>query len=215
MKKRLLIFVLLVCLLLGGCAAQDPLEGIDNPIATFTLTDGREMRFELLLRDAPNTVANFIHLAQRGYFDGLEFFRVVPGVLAQSGSLTNERTGNAGYTIQGEFSANGIENNVKHVRGVISMSRTDDDYDSASSQFFIVGGSYPEYDGQYAAFGRAMDNESLEVVDSITSVQVDSGFRPIGNMPRIASVRINTHGYRYTPAKIDLPEEETAEDEAV
>ena len=210
MKKLLAILALVLCLALTGCAAKDPLEGIENPIATFTLSDGREMRFELLVHDAPNTVANFISLAQRGYYDGLEFFRVVPGVLAQSGDLKNDGTGNAGYTIQGEFSANGIANDVKHIRGTISMCRTDE-YDSASSQFFIVGGSYPEYDGEYAAFGRAMDNESLQVVDSITNAQVDSSYAPMGNMPKIASVRINTHGYKYTPAKIALPEEDEAD----
>ncbi|MBQ8506869.1 MAG: peptidylprolyl isomerase [Clostridia bacterium] len=210
MKKLLLILALVLCLLLSGCGAKDPYEGIENPSATITLTDGRVMYFELLLRDAPNTVANFVSLANQGYYDGLEIFRVVPGVLAQTGDKNNDGTGNAGYTIQGEFAANGIENEVKHIRGTISMCRTSS-YDSASSQFFIVGGSYPEYDGEYAAFGRALDSESLEVIDDITTVQVDSNYSPIGNMPRIDSVRVSTHGYKYTPATIALPEETEGE----
>lgn len=205
-KRVLLLLALALCLALCGCGARDPYEGIENPTATITLTDGRTMQFELFLRDAPNTVANFVSLAEKGYYDGLEIFRVVPGALAQTGDQKNDGTGNAGYTIQGEFSANGIENEVKHIRGTISMCRTSD-YDSASSQFFIVCDSFPEYDGQYAAFGRALDSASLEVVDAITSVQVDSNDAPIGNMPRVQSVRVATHGYRYTPATIAFPEE--------
>lgn len=214
MKKVLALLALMLCLALSGCTAQNPLEGIPNPVATIRLTDGRSMRFELFLQDAPNTVANFVYLAQRGHYNGLEFFRVVPGVLAQSGDRGNDGTGHAGYLIQGEFADNGIENAVKHTRGTISMSRHTDDMDSASSQFFILGGSYPEYDGKYAAFGRATDADSLITVDAITNTAVDSSYAPVGNMPRIASVEVETYGYRYTPAKIELPKEETPAEEA-
>lgn len=207
MKRMLCIALLLACLLLGGCAARNPFEGIPNPVATISLTDGRSMRFELFLQDAPNTVANFISLAQEGYYDGLSFFRVVPGVLAQSGDKKNSGTGNAGYYIQGEFAANGIENNVKHIRGTLSMCRQADNMDSASSQFFIVANSYPEYDGQYAAFGRAVDEESLSVVDALTSLPVDSAYSPIGTLPVISSITVETYGYKYTAAKIELPVE--------
>ena len=206
MKKLLLTAALLLCLLLGGCASRSPYEGVPNPTVTISLADGRSMRFELFLQEAPNTVANFVSLAQQGYYDKLSFFRVVPGVFAQSGDKKNNGTGNAGYTIQGEFEANGIENSVKHIRGTISMCRQES-MDSASSQFFIVANSYPEYDGQYAAFGRAMDEESLAVVDSLTSLPVDSSFSPIGSLPRISSITVDTYGYKYTPAKIDLPDE--------
>lgn len=205
MKKLLCIALLLACLLLGGCGAKDPFEGIPNPVATITLSDGQSMRFELFLQDAPNTVANFVALAQEGYYDGLRFFRVVPGVLAQTGDKKNSGTGNAGYFIQGEFAANGIQNDVKHIRGTLSMCRQEDNMDSASSQFFIVANSYPEYDGQYAAFGRAMDEESLRVVDALTSQPVDSAFSPIGTPPSIRSISMETYGYKYTAAKIELP----------
>lgn len=204
-KKLLCIALLLACLLLGGCADKAPFEGIPNPVATITLADGQSMRFELFLQDAPNTVANFVSLAQEGYYDGLSFFRLVPGVLAQTGDKKNSGTGNAGYYIQGEFAANGIKNDVKHIRGTLSMCRQEDNMDSASSQFFIVANSYPEYDGQYAAFGRAMDEESLRVVDALTSQPVDSSFSPIGTQPSIRTVSIETYGYKYTPTKIELP----------
>lgn len=206
MKRMLCIALLLACLLLGGCAARDPYEDIPNPVATITLSDGRSMRFELFLSDAPNTVANFVTLAQEGYYDGLSFFRVIPGVLAQSGDRKNNGTGNAGYFIQGEFAANGIKNDVKHIRGTLSMCRQEESMDSASSQFFIVANSYPEYDGQYAAFGRAMDEESLRVVDAITSLPVDSSFSPIGTQLKIRTINVDTYGYKYTAAKIELPE---------
>lgn len=209
MKRFVLILCLLVCLVFTGCAARGPFEGIQNPVATITLSDGSVMHFELFLQEAPNTVANFVSLAKEGYYDGLKFFRVVPGVLAQTGDKKNDGTGNAGYTIQGEFSENGIKNDVKHERGTLSMCRTSN-YDSASSQFFIVGGSFSEYDGEYAAFGRARDEASMAVVDRITNLPVDSNFMPIGNALQIKSVRVETYGYKYTPAKIDLPEQEDA-----
>lgn len=213
MKRGIPFLALLLALacLLGGCGGEEhPFAGVPNPVATIELTDGRSMRFELFLADAPNTVANFVELANSGFYDGLKFFRILPGALIQSGDPRNSGTGNAGYTIQGEFSANGIENGVAHTRGTISMCRQSG-YDTASSQFFIMQGNYPEYNGQYAAFGRAMDAQSLQVIDEIASAPVDSDFHPVGAAPKIASVRVETQGYRYESAKLELPE---AEDEA-
>ena len=213
MKRGIPFLALLLALacLLGGCGGEErPFAGVPNPVATIELTDGRSMRFELFLADAPNTVANFVELANGGFYDGLKFFRILPGALIQSGDPRNSGTGNAGYTIQGEFSANGIENGVAHTRGTISMCRQSG-YDTASSQFFIMQGNYPEYNGQYAAFGRAMDAQSLQVIDEIASALVDSDFHPVGAAPKIASVRVETQGYRYESAKLELPE---AEDEA-
>ena len=213
MKRGIPFLALLLALacLLGGCGGEErPFAGVPNPVATIELTDGRSMRFELFLADAPNTVANFVELANSGFYDGLKFFRILPGALIQSGDPRNSGTGNAGYTIQGEFSANGIENGVAHTRGTISMCRQSG-YDTASSQFFIMQGNYPEYNGQYAAFGRAMDAQSLQVIDEIASALVDSDFHPVGAAPKIASVRVETQGYRYESAKLELPD---AEDEA-
>ena len=213
MKRGIPFLALLLALacLLGGCGGEErPFAGVPNPVAAIELTDGRSMRFELFLADAPNTVANFVELANSGFYDGLKFFRILPGALIQSGDPRNSGTGNAGYTIQGEFSANGIENGVAHTRGTISMCRQSG-YDTASSQFFIMQGNYPEYNGQYAAFGRAMDAQSLQVIDEIASAPVDSDFHPVGAAPKISSVRVETQGYRYESAKLELPE---AEDEA-
>ena len=198
MKKHAALLLLLV-LLLAGCQKVDPLANVPNPIATITLSDGRAMRFELYVRDAPNTVANFVSLANAGYYDGLRFFRIVPGALVQSGDKRNNGTGSTDYVIQGEFAANGIENPVKHKRGAISMCRQSK-YDTASTQFFIMQGTYPEYDGQYAAFGEAMDPETLDIIDSLATAAVDSNYSPVGRVPSIASIRCETFGYSYEPA---------------
>ena len=210
MKKlcALAALVLLMALALGGCA-KAPFASVPNPVATITLADGSAMRFELFVQDAPNTVANFVELANSGFYDGLEFFLVVPGVLVQSGDPNNDGTGNAGYTIQGEFGDNGIGNAATHDRGTISMCRQSK-YDTGSSQFFILVGSFPEYDGQYAAFGRAMDQDSLNALDALAGVPVDGSFTPVGNRPKIRSIRVETYGYSYTSAKIDLSAEDAA-----
>ena len=209
MKKRSVwILALILALLLGGCSS-DFLASVPNPVATVTMSDGKTLRFELFLQDAPNTVANFVELANSGFYDGLEVFRVVPGALVQTGDPRNDGTGGAGYTIQGEFSANGIGNAISHERGTISMSRQSK-YDTASSQFFILVSSVPEYDGQYAAFGRAMDQDSLNALDELAGVPVDGSFTPVGNRPKIRSIRVETYGYSYTSAKIDLSAEDAA-----
>lgn len=209
MKKltALIALMLLLAGALSGCAGDAPFQDIPNPVATIELSNGGEMRFELFVQDAPNTVANFVELANSGFYDGLRFFRIVPGVLVQTGDPNNSGTGNAGYTIQGEFSENGIENGVAHTRGTISMARQSG-LDTASCQFFIMQGNYPEYNGQYAAFGRATDAQSLEALDSIASSVVDSDYHPVGNAPSIVRVRVDTQGYKYEAAKIELPEEE-------
>ena len=213
MKKILLIaLVLALCLLTACSQGPDIYAQTPNPIATITLSDGQTMRFELDFQSAPNTVANFCELANSGYYNGMEFFRIVPGVLIQTGCKTGDGTGNAGHAIQGEFAANGIENPLSHTRGTIAMCRTSH-YDSASSQFFIMQGIYPEYDGQYAAFGRAMDDATLAASDSVATVMVDSNYRALTMVPSIQSVTVNTHGYTLEAAKMELPEieEDTGE----
>lgn len=215
MRRRIAAWTLLLALAcaLSGCGREEsPFAGIPNPVATIELSDGSSMRFELFLEEAPNTVANFVELANAGFYDGLSFFRIVPGVLIQSGDPRANGTGNAGHLIQGEFSENGIENNVAHSRGTISMCRQSD-YDTASCQFFIMQGNYPEYNGQYAAFGRATDAQSLETIDAIASTAVDGSYYPVGSVPKIASVRVETYGYKYEAAKIDLPDPEDAKTE--
>ena len=208
--KRLITILLLLALAvtLTGCREKkDPYEDVPNPIATITMSDGREMRFELQLATAPNTVANFVSLANDGFYDGLEFFRVVPGVLIQSGDPLNNGTGTAGWLIKGEFSENGFQNDLSHNRGVISMARQESVNNSASSQFFIMQGNYPEYDGSYAAFGAAADAETLAVLDQIANRAVD-----VNNVPmvrqQIATIRVNTHGWDLKADTAPIPEPE-------
>ncbi len=213
MKKLLaLLTALLLCLTLTGCK-KNPYEHIENPIATITMEDGSTMRFELYLQVAPNTVANFAKLANDGFYDRMEFFRVVPGVLIQSGCPENNGAGHADHMIRGEFSLNGVKNDLSHTRGVISMARLsgDENFDTASSQFFIMQGNYPEYDGNYAAFGAAMDAESLAVLDKIANRVVDAHNVPIARQ-RIATIRVNTHNWVLEPATIPFPVEAEEEE---
>ena len=208
--KRLTFLAVLIaaCLVLAACGKkQDPYADVPNPIATITMADGREMLFELQLATAPNTVANFVTLANSGFYDGLEFFRVVPGVLIQSGDPRNDGTGTADWLIPGEFSANGFQNDLSHNRGVLSMARQESNCDSASSQFFIMQGNYPEYDGRYAAFGTALNEETLQVIDFIASQPVDGYYVPLQRQV-IQTIRVNTHGYEFEAETLPLPKDQ-------
>ena len=212
MKKLLCaLLALALCLGLTACREEeDPYADIPNPTVTITMEDGRTMRAELYPREAPNTVANFISLANAGFYDGLRFHRVVAGHLAQTGDPAGDGTGGPGYTIRGEFRANGVKNTLEHTRGTLSMARQQD-YNSAGSQFFILQRRVEEYDGEYAAFGRLTDAESLETLDYIASVAADSTFSPL--VPQIIkSIRVDTHGYVFPVIK-DYPEEEQSEGE--
>ena len=205
MKRWTLAVILLFCVLaMTACAKKkDPYDDIPNPVATITMDDGSQMRVELYPRYAPNTVANFIWLANNGKYDGCQLFRVVSNVLVQGGDPENNGTGDQGYYIAGEFSDNGFEGNaLSHTRGTISMARKTD-YDTASSQFFIMEGSYPEYDGYYAAFGSITDTESFSVLDQIGSQPVDGNYRPLDRIT-IRRIRVETYDVEYPePQKLD------------
>ena len=204
--KRLLtaLLALILLLSLAGCGREetDPYEGVPDPVATITLSDGSVMRAELYPRQAPNTVGNFIALANSGFYDGLEIFRVVTRAFIQTGDPLNNGTGGPGYAIRGEFAENGYEGNtLSHTRGVLSMCRTED-FDSAGSQFFIMQGSYPaDYDGKYAAFGKLMDDESLAALDAVAGVRVDASYRPLV-VTTIDTIRVDTHGYSFPFLKV-------------
>lgn len=205
MKKLMVVVLAVLVICLAGCGNRG-YKDVPNPVATITMEDGSQMRIELYLQKAPNTVANFVELAQSGYYDGMEFYRVLPGCLIQAGDRMGQGSGGPGYSIAGEFSENGFEgNDISHMRGVISMARQSE-FDSAGSQFFILQGSYPEYDGKYAAFGRLMDEASLATLDALGSVNVDSHYVPL-KKSRIASIRVDTHGYEYESVKIKEDEE--------
>lgn len=135
---------------------------------TITMEDGGIIRFELYPQIAPQTVYNFIHLARDGFYDGLTFHRIISGFMAQGGCPAGTGGGNPGWTIFGEFADNGFENELPHTRGVLSMARRGDDYNSAGSQFFIVhvdGRAASSLDGGYATFG--MVTEGMDIVDRI------------------------------------------------
>ncbi len=146
-----------------------------NPVVTITMTNGDVMKAELYPEIAPNTVNNFISLVQKGFYDGLIFHRVISGFMIQGGCPEGTGMGGPGHTIKGEFAANGYDNPIKHVRGVISMARAMDP-DSAGSQFFIMHEDAPYLDGQYAAFGKVV--EGMEVVDEIANSMTDYNDRP-------------------------------------
>lgn len=147
-----------------------------NPIVTITMKDGAVMKVELYPEIAPETVKNFIDLAGKGFYNGLIFHRVIPGFMIQGGDPQGTGMGGPGYTIKGEFTANGFRNDLKHTRGVLSMARAMDP-NSAGSQFFIMHEDSPHLDGQYAAFGKVI--EGIEEVDKICSVKTDYQDRPL------------------------------------
>ena len=147
-----------------------------NPIVTIQMKDGGVMKAELYPDIAPITVQNFVDLAAKGFYNGLIFHRVIPDFMIQGGDPEGTGMGGPGYCIKGEFSANGVKNDLKHTRGVLSMARASDP-DSAGSQFFIMHADYPYLDGQYAAFGKLI--EGIEVVDKIASVRTDYNDRPL------------------------------------
>ncbi|HIU44145.1 MAG TPA: peptidylprolyl isomerase [Candidatus Ventrousia excrementavium] len=132
--------------------------------AEIELQDGGVIALELYPETAPISVENFVKLARDGFYDGVIFHRVVPGFVIQGGDPTGTGMGGPGYQIKGEFRANGVKNDLKHTRGVLSMARAQA-YDSAGSQFFIMVEDAPHLDGQYAAFGRVTNG--MDVVDKI------------------------------------------------
>ena len=170
-----------------------------NPIVTITMDNGDVMKAELYPEIAPNTVNNFISLVKKGFYDGLIFHRVIAGFMIQGGDPEGSGMGGPGYSIKGEFNYNGVENNLKHSRGVLSMARAQHP-DSAGSQFFIMHADAPHLDGQYAAFGKLVEGE--DVLDSIASIDTDWSDRP--RTPQVMkTVTVDTFGKDYEVIKND------------
>ena len=168
---------------------------MSNPIATITMADGRVMTAELYPEKAPNTVNNFISLANKGFYDGKIFHRVIPGFMIQGGCPNGNGMGGPGYQINGEFAANGFkQNDIVHTTGVLSMARTMAP-NSAGSQFFIMVAPAPHLDGQYAAFGKVIENEQAAI--DISRVQRNM----MNDKPKkdvvIESIRVDTKGVTY------------------
>lgn len=175
--------------------SQSEAESIKkNPVAVIKVKDIGEIKVELYYDKAPNTVKNFVSLANKGFYDGLTFHRVISGFMIQGGCPEGNGMGDPGYSIKGEFMVNGFENDLKHTRGVISMARGSYSYDSAGSQFFIMHQDAAHLDGQYAAFG--MVTKGIEVVDQIAAVRTGYGDKPVEDVI-IESITVDTFGITY------------------
>lgn len=213
--KKVILVLLLVCLLASCTAkkatpiAKPPEKPKDEPIdikedlfmdsisATIIMEDGGVIELELYPNLAPQSVYNFVSLARSGFYDGLKFHRIMSGFMIQGGDPDGNGTGGPGYSILGEFKENGIINNLKHTRGVLSMARSND-YNSAGSQFFIMHDDNDGLDGKYAAFGKVVSG--MDVVDKIaeTPNSGSNGAVAEENKPIIKSITINSD--------IELPE---------
>ncbi len=207
--KRSIVLLLTALLLLSLACAKEPQAtaasgqttetkeetNVDktHPVATITMKDGGEIQLELYPEVAPESVKNFISLANSGFYDGLIFHRVIMGFMIQGGDPAGKGTGGPGYCIKGEFAANGVKNDISHVRGVISMARAKP-YDSAGSQFFIMHEDGTHLDGQYAAFGKVISG--MDVVDRIAKTTTDSRDKPYKDQV-MESVKVETWGVDY------------------
>ena len=164
------------------------MENAKHPIATIEVEGYDPMTFELFPEDAPESVKNFIHLAETNFYQGSPFHRVIKNFMIQGGA------GKArARTIKGEFRANGVKNGIPHLRGVLSMARTMVP-DSATSQFFVVHKAAPHLDGQYAAFGKMLSG--FETLDAIASVPTGAMDKPLKEV-RISRVSVDTQGIAY------------------
>lgn len=197
--KSILSVMLALSLFAGaGCKKADSVDKSDPVNIRIELEDGRAMTAALYPHVAPETVENFVELAEEDFFDGLVFHRVISGFMIQGGGYDSTfYEGNFNQketeTVKGEFSGNGVENNLKHTKGVLSMARTNDP-DSGSSQFFIMHEEAPHLDGQYAAFGEI--TSGIEVVDEIAESETTS-----------LSGKLTYNGQEYTQNMTDVPKE--------
>ena len=206
MKKWIVLLLAALLLLSLACAKgktntdtnttetqEDTTVDKTYPIATITMKGGGAIVIELYPEVAPESVKNFISLANSGFYDGLIFHRVILGFMIQGGDPEGKGTGGPGYSIKGEFAANGVKNDISHLRGVISMARSSA-YDSAGSQFFIVQTDSTYLDGNYAAFGRV--TSGMDVVDAIARTTTDSKDKPYKDQV-METVRVETWGVEY------------------
>ena len=170
-----------------------------NPIVTITMENGDVMKAELYPEIAPISVNNFISLIQKNYYDGLIFHRVIRGFMIQGGCPSGTGTGGPGYSIKGEFASNGVQNDLKHTEGVLSMARAMHP-NSGGSQFFIMHKTSPHLDGDYAAFGKVI--EGMDVVNKIAETATDYSDRPLEDQ-RIKTITVDTFCVDYPePDKI-------------
>lgn len=201
----------------GSASAQAPAESEETitsqedivvtqaPLATITMKSGGVIKVKLDYASAPNTVKNFISLANQGFYDGTIFHRVISGFMIQGGDPNGTGAGGPGYRIKGEFSNNHVQNDISHERGVISMARQGNPYNPASayntagSQFFIMHADSDFLDKDYAAFGHV--TEGMDVVDEIATTNTDGNDRPMEDQT-IASIRVDTFGVDFGEPEI-------------
>ena len=165
-----------------------------NPIVTFEMENGKTFKAELYPDKAPNTVNNFLSLVNKGYYNGLIFHRVIAGFMIQGGDPNGTGTGGPGYHIKGEFAGNGFtQNDIAHVRGVLSMARAQHP-DSAGSQFFVMHADADYLDGQYAAFGKVI--EGMEIVNTVATTKTNRQDRPVVDQIMM-KVTVDTFGVEY------------------
>ncbi len=200
-KKPLALIIVACCVVVGfvvglvwGLNSKKQAAAAADPVATnhieIEVRDYGTIKAELYGNTAPITVENFVKLAREGFYDGLTFHRIISGFMIQGGDPNGNGTGGSSQTIKGEFSANGVENPLKHTRGVLSMARSSLP-DSASSQFFIMHQDAPHLDGQYASFGKV--TEGMDIVDAIcqnTPVTDGNGTVTRENQPVITAIRV-------------------------
>ena len=216
-QKRLMLALVSVGVLLLVIAAAFIIRGAmgpkyelvdeNHPVATLTMENGKKIVIELYPEMAPNTVANFVELANGKFYDGLTFHRISKGFVIQGGDPNGDGTGGPGYTIKGEFKANGFEGNtLLHTQGTVSMARRSTPMDSAGSQFFIVTNETEQtapnsLDGNYAAFGKVV--YGMDTAMEISNVPTNrSNERPLTDQV-IKTIRVDTKGVEYKAEKIE------------
>ncbi len=212
-KNVILVSLLVLMITVVGCTSKDKgetteapeipevnLEDVkkEKPIVTIEMDNGDKIVAELYPNIAPNTVNNFISLINKGFYDGLNFHRVIPGFMIQGGDPDGNGTGGPGYGIKGEFEANGVKNDIKHDRGVLSMARSKNP-DSAGSQFFIMAADSPHLDGEYAGFGKVI--EGMEAVDRIVSSERDGSDKPL-EPQTIKTITVDLIGETYSEPEV-------------
>ncbi len=203
--KKIIALTLFVIMLFSFCSCSNDNNSdvnenesefeylTDNPVAKIVIKDYGTITVELRYDKAPNTVKNFISLANSGFYDGLIFHRVIENFMIQGGDPKGTGTGDPGYSIKGEFLNNGSSNDLTHTRGAIAMARSKA-YDSAGSQFFICQTECSWLDGDYAVFGYVTDG--IEIVDEIAKVSTNSNDKPYDDVV-IETITVDTKGLNY------------------
>ena len=203
-KKGILASLLAGAMALVGCSQGEINDEVRNPpkelpVATIIIKDYGTIEAELYPHIAPNTVNNFIFLANSGFYDGLTFHRVIKDFMIQGGDPNGDGTGGPGYSIKGEFTKNKFKNDLKHTEGILSMARSQNK-NSGGSQFFIMTKDASHLDGQYASFGKV--TSGLDIVHKIENSKTGSNDKPVKNII-IESIKVDTKGIKYDePEKI-------------